>query len=219
MCARDRDQVVARPTTAASRRPLPRAASADHEPRPGDGRARLAAPAQQARRRGCRSPAPPSPRPPRRRPRPAPSRSPDSGCCPRTRPGSRSRSPRTRPARRRPHSAATSCARPCGRRSAAPAVAAPAAPQHDRHHGRPAPPPATLMRSRIVGQAASSSSEQNGLLANARLLERGCWARLTPRRKWPEPQYSGKNQNIGISTNSAITSLRAPGSFQNSHRP
>ncbi len=78
---------------------------------------------------------------------------------------------------------------------------------------------ATLMRSRIVGQAASLSSEQNGHLASARLLERTCWARVTPRRKCPEPQYSGTNHRIGISTNSPMTSLRAPGSFQNSHSP
>ena len=75
------------------------------------------------------------------------------------------------------------------------------------------------MRSSTVGQACWVSTLQNGQLENAGLLARGCWARLTPRRKWPEPQYSGRNQSTGISTNRPITSRRAPGSFQNSHRP
>ena len=78
---------------------------------------------------------------------------------------------------------------------------------------------AILMRSRIVGQAASTSSEQNGQWAKARLFERGFWARLTPRRKWPEPQYSGRNHRIGMRTNRTMIIRRAPGSFQNNHSP
>ena len=46
----------------------------------------------------------------------------------------------------------------------------------------------TLIRSSIVGQAARLSSATNGSDAKARLLERGCVARLTLQLNEPQPR-------------------------------
>src|SRR5207248_5917752 len=77
----------------------------------------------------------------------------------------------------------------------------------------------TLTRNSTVGHAWSTSRLQNGHGFSAGLFERTCCARLTPRKKWPEPQYSGTNQSTGISANKPITSLRAPGSLHHSQSP
>ena len=75
--------------------------------------------------------------------------------------------------------------------------------------------PGILTRLSTVGQASFLNTVHTGHFANAALLERGCWARVTPRRRWPEPHSSGRNQSTGISANRPTTSFRAPGSRQN----
>src|ERR1700761_7244077 len=58
----------------------------------------------------------------------------------------------------------------------------------------------TLIRSSIVGQAAFVSSAVNGSDAKARLLDRGCTARVTLQLTDPQPRYTGKNQATRTTT-------------------